>query len=449
MSLQKTLEAWLANAARATIKRESPLIIAITGTVGKSSTKQAIGAIFQADATDASVRVTSKNYNNELGVPLTIFNTSAPGRSIVRWLLLLAKAFVISQGWVKTDVQTFVLEMGADKAGDLAYLTSIAPPSISVITAVTSEDTSLPPVHLANYASLQALVDEKATLARVVPSGGTVILNADDPKVFAMRHQTQAHVITYGETDAANVRLLHTRIVTRETKQGAVPEGLEATVQCVHRLLTFFLPGVFGRSAAYSACAALAVAEALDLTKDMTAAFTAHLNPLAGRARIIPGQNGVTLFDDSYNAAPASVMAGLRDLASLHLQPGQRRIAVIGEMRELGDQAESAHRAIGAAAAHLGLDFFLPCGNLARVMAEGAQANGMTEIQVKPLADTLDAIPLLQTYLKPGDIVFLKASQGRFDTPGVRMERVVKALMAEPERASELLCRQEERWKEV
>jgi UDP-N-acetylmuramoyl-tripeptide--D-alanyl-D-alanine ligase len=118
-------------------------------------------------------------------------------------------------------------------------------------------------------------------------------------------------------------------------------------------------------------------------------------------------------------------------------------------MRELGDQSESAHRAIGAAAANLGLDFFLPCGNLARVMAEGAQANGMTETQVKPLADTLDAIPLLQTYLKPGDIVFLKASQGRFDTPGVRMERVVKALMAEPERASELLCRQEERWKEV
>lgn len=450
MSLQLMLERWLAQAARKTIAREKPLIIGITGTVGKSTTKQAIEAILHTEELEGTVRVTKKNYNNELGVPLTIFDADAPGRSPVKWLSLFTKAFVISRGWQTTGARVFVLEMGADKAGDLAYLTSIAPPQISVITAVTSEDTSLPPVHLANYPSVQALADEKSTLARVVPEGGTVILNADDPRVFAMRHQTRAHIMSYGETDAAEVRLLSSKIKTRVAEQNLlIPEGLEATIQCFQHRLTITIPGVFGRSMAYSTCAALAVAQALDVQAEAKDSFQRHFKPMPGRTRIIPGKNNVTLFDDSYNAAPASVMSGLRDMAALTLNPGQRKIAVIGEMRELGEGAAAAHRQMGAEAARLGLDFFLPCGTLARVMAEGALANGMPEDRVKPLADTLDAIPLLETILKPGDVVFMKASQGRIDSHGVRMERVVKAFMAEPERARELLCRQEERWNSV
>ncbi len=447
MSLQGILEHWLARAAHQTIARKNPLIIGVTGTVGKSTTKQAIGAVLQADRSDKGVRVTAKNYNNELGVPLTIFDAKAPGRSLWLWAKLLLDAFILSHGWKTTGIRTFVLEMGADKPGDLAYLTSLAPPMITVITAVTSEDTSLPPVHLANYPSVQALAHEKATLARVVPKGGTVILNADDPRVFAMRHETQAHVVTYGETDVADVRLLSSRVTGRETSVGLVPEGLEVKIQYFHRHLSFTVPGIFGRSLAYSLCAALAVAEALDLQDGAEKMLVEHFTPLPGRVRIIPGKNGITLLDDSYNAAPASVMSGLRDLASLELRPAQRRIAVIGEMRELGIEAEAAHRQIGAEAARLKLDLFLPCGTFARVMAEGARANGMTAEQVRPLEDTLDAIPFLEAYVKPGDVVFTKASQGKVDSKGVRMERVVKALMAEPERAGELLCRQEERWK--
>jgi UDP-N-acetylmuramoyl-tripeptide--D-alanyl-D-alanine ligase len=450
MSLQHVLERWLAQAARKTISREKPLIIGITGTVGKSTTKQATEAILHTEELEGTVRVTKKNYNNELGVPLTIFEADAPGRSLIKWLSLLGKAFVISHGWQTTGARVFVLEMGADKAGDLAYLTSIAPPQISVITAVTSEDTSLPPVHLANYPSVQALADEKSTLARVVPEGGTVILNADDPRVFAMRHHTRAHIMSYGETDAAEVRLISTQIKTRVAENNLlIPEGLEATIQCFQHRIVLMIPGVFGRSIAYSTCAALAVAQALDIQAEAKELFQRYFKPMPGRTRIISGKNNVTLFDDSYNAAPASVMSGLRDLAGLNLNPGQHKIAVIGEMRELGEESKTAHRQIGAEAARLGLDFFIPCGTLAPVMAEGALANGMPPERVKPLADTLDAIPLLETILTPGDVVLAKASQGRIDSQGVRMERVVKAFMAEPERASDLLCRQEERWNSV
>lgn len=448
------LERWLALAARRTIERERPFIVAITGSVGKSSTRQAIAAVLQAGEHGDRVRASAKNYNNELGVPLTVFDCPAPGRSLSRWFQLLSRAWRVSRGYERTGIKTFVLEMGADREGDLAHLTSIAKPDISVVTAVTPEDPTLPPVHLAKYPSLDALAKEKATLVREVRPEGAVILNADDARVFAMRHQTHAHVLTYGETDAANVRLLRVAIRCEDRAWGKEPVGLELTVQLYQRQQVFYVPGVFGRSLAYAWGAAFAVAEALDVTLDHLDVAVTRFAPLPGRVRIIPGRNGVTIFDDSYNASPAAMLAGLRDLGAVQIAPNQRRIAVIGEMREIGSEALAVHRRMGAEAAHLGLDLFIPCGTFAPVMKEGALANGMKEEQIIACNDTLDAIPVLESRLQPGDILFAKASEGPLPSSsfkrtvmGVRMDRVVKAFMAEPERASELLCRQEARWR--
>lgn len=453
-SIRRYLERWLALAAHRTIERERPFIVAITGSVGKSSTRQAIAAILQAGEGGERVRASSKNYNNELGVPLTVFDLPAPGRSFANWIRLLWRAWQISKGCQQTGIKTFILEMGADKQGDLAHLTSIAKPDISVVTAVTPEDPSLPPVHLANYPSLDALAREKATLVREVRPEGAVILNADDPRVFAMRHETQAHVLTFGETDAASVRLIKVAIRCEDRAWGKEPVGLELIVQLYQRQRLFYIPGVFGRSLAYAWAAAFAVAEALDVSLDHIETAVARFAPLPGRVRIIPGKNGVTIFDDSYNASPAAMLSGLRDLGSLVLAPSQRRMAVMGEMREIGEQASEVHRRMGAEVARLGLDLFIPCGTFAPVMKEGALANGMKEEQVIVCHDTLDAIPVLESRLQPGDILFAKASEGPLPSSslkrtvtGVRMDRVVKAFMAEPARASELLCRQEVRWK--
>lgn len=445
--LRSRLERWLGQAARKTIESERPFIVAITGSVGKSSTRQAIAALLQTSGVASPVRASAKNYNNELGVPLTVFDASAPGRSPVAWLRLCVKAWMTSQGWRPTGIRTFVLEMGADKQGDLAYLTSLAQPYVGVVTGVTPEDPLLPPVHLSKYPSLEALAKEKGTIARATTSTGAVILNADDPRVFAMRHETQAHVLTYGETDAADVRLLGRQVLTQDRTWGKEPVGLSVRVQFYNRQREYVLPGVFGRGLAYAWAAALAVGEALDVTPDIMDEAVKRFVPLPGRTRIIPGKNCVTLLDDSYNAAPAAMFAGLRDLASISLAPHQRRIAVVGEMREIGSQAQEVHRRMGAEAAQLGLDFLIPCGTFAPVIKEGALANGMKEEQVMVCADTLDAIPVLEKYLQPGDVVFAKASEGRVDSLGVRMERVIKAFMLEPEQAPQLLCRQEASWK--
>lgn len=452
-SIQRTLEAYLAEATRRTLAQERPTIVAMTGSVGKSSTRQAVAAFLGAGRKDSGVRASAKNYNNELGLPLTVFDMSAPGRSPLAWTRLLLKAYLTAHGWCKTGVRTFILEMGADKQGDIAHLTHIAPPDVAIVTGVTPEDASLPPVHLAKYPSLEALTEEKATLVQQVRSDGVVVLNADDPRVFAMRHLTHAKVHTYGETDAADIRIMSREVKTEERPWGREPIGLEIHLQIYNHLKTYVIPGVFGRSIAYAWAAASGVADALDVSQECLDAAAAQFHALPGRTRIIQGRNGVTIFDDSYNASPAAMMAGLRDLGEVVLAPSQRRIAVIGEMREIGETAHVVHRRMGAEAAHLNLDLFIPCGTFAPAMKEGALANGIKEEQIVVCRDSLDAIPVLEKYLQPGDILFTKASEGpRPGTEfwnkvtGVRMERVVKAFMAEPERAAKLLCRQEPSW---
>ncbi|KAA0205747.1 UDP-N-acetylmuramoyl-tripeptide--D-alanyl-D-alanine ligase [Candidatus Uhrbacteria bacterium] len=420
--------------------------MAVTGSVGKSTTKQAIGAMLRADLPERRVRVPEASYNNELGVPLTVFGHAAPGRNAGAWIALLADAWLISTGLKKTGITTFVLEMGADKPGDLVHLTSVAPPDVAVVTAITSNDDSLAPVHLGNYGSLDELIEEKSTLVKALKPGGDAVLNADDKKVFAMRHLTHEHVLTFGEADGSDVRIVRSNIVTEDGPHGKTPTGLAVTLENYHRSYQTFLPGVYGTSVAYAYAAATAVAEALDVPPEQINEFAEHFRPVRGRTRIIPGIKRTTLFDDSYNASPASVLQSLKDLASLNLDPGQRKIACLGEMRELGEKAEEMHRRVGAEAAKLGIDVLVCCGIFGRAMAEGATAKGLSSERVYVIDDTPEAGLLLQDLIRPGDVILAKASQGALETKGVRMERVMKELMAEPMRASELLVRQEPAW---
>ncbi len=446
MSLLASLQTWLGDAAGRVLKREDAFVIAVTGSVGKSTTKQAIGAVLQSDVRENGIRVPKNSFNNELGVPLTVFGHPAPGRSVFAWGSLLMDAFRMRSGWIHSGVRTFVFEMGADKPGDLARLTKIAQPDIAVVTALTNDDDSLMPVHVANYPSMDALVEEKAHLVRALKPGGVAILNADDKKVFGMRHLTHERSMTFGEADGTDVRIVSSKIVTEPSPSGNVPIGLEVQLENYQHQYHAMIPGVFGRSAAYAYAAAVVVAEAMDISAEQIADFDKHFVPVNGRTRILPGIKRTTLFDDSYNASPASVIQALKDLGSVEVVPGQRKIACIGEMRELGPKSEEMHRRVGVEAAKAGIDVLVCCGIFGRVMADGAMANGMKPEQVHQIDDTPEAGLFIQEILKPGDIVLAKASQGTLDTKGVRMERVIKELMAEPTRAGELLVRQETAW---
>ncbi len=446
MSLQTSLERWLGQQAKKVLQRERPFVITVSGAVGKTTTKRAIGAMLACHDHSAPFRVSPKSYNNELGVPLTVFGHDAPSRSVGAWFRLLKDAFVYGSGMKQLGIKTFVFEIGADKPNDLDYLLDLLTPDIAVVSAVMPDNEGLTPVHTSNFPSAEALVEEETKpVARTRPEG-SVVLNADDRRVFAMRHATVAQCLTFGETDGADIRMLEHKVVTKTTDHGEMPTGLQVRFQVLQRQETFYIPGVFGRSAAYAVGAALAVAVALDFTPEEYRGFSEHFQPYPGRTRIIPGIKGTTLYDDTYNASPSAVLAGLRDLAETPVREGQRKIACIGEMRELGESSERMHRFIGAEAARLGIDHLVPCGRMAQLLAEGALANGMNEDRVHSFEDVPEAGQWIQRFMKPGDIVFAKASEGRLDSVGARMERVIKELMAEPNRASELLVRQDKAW---
>lgn len=446
--LLSVLTRYLGASTRHVIERERPLIIAITGSVGKSTTRQMIRAVLEASEYRQGLRVPSKNYNNQLGVPLTVFASLAPGRSPLLWGKLLLKATLARMNLWKSGVKTFVLEMGADHPGDLQYLTSMARPMLSVVTAVTPEDPHWAPVHAANYPTIDALAHEKATLIRELTPGGTMVLNADDVRVINMRHDAPgAHLVTFGTTEAADVRILSTHVRAESTPTGQLPVGLEVKLVIVHQVHTVYLPGVFGTSAALALAASAAVGLALDITTAEMLTGWRAFQPLPGRTRLIPGVKGTMLLDDSYNASPVAVLAALRDLASIQVDEGtQQKIACLGEMRELGEQSAMLHEQIGMHAARLGIDVLAVTGAQAEAYRRGALLAGMKESQVHVFEDTPELGEWVQDILRPGDLVLAKASEGAHTTKGVRMERVIKELMAEPSRASELLCRQEEVW---
>lgn len=439
-------ERWLGQVAKKTLKREGAFVVAVTGSMGKSTTKQAIGAILQSDVWGNRVRVPKASFNNALGLPLTVMNHPAPGRNGFAWVSLLMDATRYRLGWKRTGMRTFVLEMGADRRGDISYLADIAPPDIAVVTAISSDDPTLVPVHAANYASVEELVEEKSQLVKALKPGGLAVLNADDKRVFAMRHLTNERCMTFGEADGSDARIVSTKILTEQTPHGNAPTGLEIKLELYQRGYHIVLPGVFGRSAAYAFAAAVCVGEAMDIAPEQMADFAMHFHPVNGRTRILPGIKHTYLFDDTYNASPGAVIQALRDLASVETAQGQRKMACLGEMRELGEKSEAMHYRVGAEAAKSGIDVLVCCGIFGRAMLQGALDAGMSQDRAFFIEDTPEAGLYLQDILQPGDIILAKASQGTRETKGVRMERVIKELMAEPARAEELLVRQEETW---
>lgn len=460
--LAHAIQRFLASAARRAIKREKPTVVAITGSVGKSSAKEAIAVALGAREPGTDVRATIRNYNNEYGLPFTVFNVRAPGRDPFAWFAVLARAFWVGWGMGRIGAKTLVLEMSADHKGDLAWLAGIARPDISVVTAIA-------PAHAEYIGTLDEIAHEKATLIRALAKDGLAILNADDPLVTAMRKETRAETIYVGESEGSEVRVRDVRVASETDERGHVmPRGLEVAVELAGRgplvvnrqavpnrtegpagssqVLRFELRGTIGHPQAWAAGAAFAVAGALKIPPEtVIQRLERDYHGMAGRTRVIPGIKHTALIDDSYNAAsPTAVVSGLRDVASIPIdKTSQRRIAALGDMRELGAYSDEAHRAVGHEVAAQGFDMIVTCGTLARAIADAAREAGMAQESVLSFDTTEEGGLALQGLMRSGDIVYVKGSQGS------RMEKVVKELMAEPLQAPFLLVRMTEEWTRI
>jgi len=350
-------------------KHHDAQVVAVTGSVGKTTCKELIASVLSKRFRTLK---SEANLNTEIGIPLTLLQLTE-------------------------DHQRAVLEFGMYARGDIALLSRIARPRIGVVT-------NIGPVHLGRLGSQGAITAAKAELIEALPADGSAILNGDDIRTSGLATRTQARVVYYGLSEQCAVRA--TDLVSRGL------DGIEfrLTTPAGNTAARLPLPGKHHVYAALAA-AAVGIEEGMTLSEIAGALGETKLDL---RSRIVPGPNGSTILDDSYNASPASMQAALDLLSEL---PG-RRIALLGDMLELGAAELEGHRRVGERAASAS-DVLLTVGERARVIADAAL---VASAEVRHLASTAEAIAALKQELRAGDHLLIKASRA------MAFEEVVSAL---------------------
>ncbi len=359
--------------------RLTPRVIGVTGSVGKTTSKELIAAVL---STRYRTLKSEGNYNNEIGLPLM--------------LLKLTEAH-----------ERAVLEMGFYQPGEIRFLCALARPQVGVVNNVYA-------VHLERAGSLEAIAQGKGELVEALPPApdGVAILNYDDPLVLAMSSRTRARVVTYGLDPAADV--------WADNIESLGLGGMHFHLHHRHETLHVRVP-LLGRHSVHTALRAVAVGLVEGLTWQEIVEGLRAIGATQLRLVAVTGPRGSLILDDTYNASPESVIAALNLLSELE----GRRVAVLGDMLELGSQEEMGHRLVGRRAADVA-QVLVTVGPRARIIAEEARDAGLDPGAVIELDDSQQALALLRDLISPGDVVLLKGSRG------MRLDRLVPGLEVRP-----------------
>ena len=354
-------------------------VVGVTGSNGKTTTKELVAAILAAHVGDAAVHKTAGNFNNHLGLPLT--------------LLALTEAHRFA-----------VIEMGMSARGEIALLASLARPEIGVIVNVG-------PVHLETLGSIAEVARAKGELFAALTPSGTAVFPDGDPLIAAEAAASPAvRRIRFGVRPGVEVRIESAR---------ALPEGTDVALRLPNGARLGARLAAVGGHHAMNAAAAAAVAFALDVPPSVIARGLGAARSEKHRSSLIEVV-GRRVLDDCYNASPLSMAAALETLAAI--RGAARAVAVLGDMLELGAEEVVLHRNIGALAARLGLDLLVTVGDHGRHIADGALSAGMPPARVRHAATTDEAADEAARVAEPGDFILVKASRG------MRLERVLEAL---------------------
>jgi UDP-N-acetylmuramoyl-tripeptide--D-alanyl-D-alanine ligase len=349
-------------------------VIAITGSNGKTTTRQMTAEVVAKKFNTLS---TVGNYNNQLGVPLTLLR------------------LISEHKWA-------VVELGTNRPGEIARLAQICSPDIGVIT-------NIGPAHLEGLGSLDGVMREKGQLIEHLKAGGKAVLNADDRRVYKIAAQTKKEVLLFGQSENARIRATAVK-----EKAAGISFNLDLPKESLR--VNLKVPGQF---MVINALAASAVGHLLGLSAKDIKAGLEKFKPAWGRMNIFQTANGIHIIDDTYNANPDSMKSAITTLKSL--RANNRSILVAGDMLELGEQAESLHRQVGAWAAAAGINQLWVTGDFAGAVIEGAKDAGMKVEHI--FAGSREKLLIeLQKSLKPGDWVLVKGSRG------ARMDAVVEGL---------------------
>ncbi|MDG9715344.1 UDP-N-acetylmuramoyl-tripeptide--D-alanyl-D-alanine ligase [Streptomyces sp. DH24] len=382
------VQAALGALARHVVTRLGATLVALTGSAGKTSTKDLIAQVLRRKAPTV---FTPGSLNNEIGLPLTALSATE-------------------------DTRFLVLEMGARGIGHIRYLAELTPPKVGLVLNVGT-------AHIGEFGGREQIAQAKGELVEALPTadeGGAAILNADDPLVRAMASRTKAKVLLFGESDEADVRAENVRLT--DSGQPAfrlhTPSGAsDVTMR------------LYGEHHVSNALAAAAVAHELGMSADEIAVALSEAGSLSRwRMEVTERPDGVTVVNDAYNANPESMRAALRALAAMGeaaRAKGGRTWAVLGKMAELGDEALAEHDAVGRLAVRLNVSKLVAVGGReASWLQLGAYNEGSWGEESVHVSDAQAAVDLLRSELRPGDVVLVKASRS------VGLESVAEALLA-------------------
>ena len=438
--LIKYLRWKLKKLAQLMIWRYRPGIVGITGSVGKTSTKLAIKAVL---AKERRVRASNLSFNDALGLPLTILGDwedaklfsreYKPGENRLRKIIFLIRVMVVSifHLIVRYDYpEILILEYGADRPGDLKYLLSIARPNISVITAVGDI-----PVHVEFFSGPEEVAREKARLIEYLPTAGFAVLNYDDETVMGLKERTRAHIMTFGFMKGAEVQITRFENKSEEGRSAASPLrprseagearlgrplGISFKLEYGGAFVPVRLDGVFGKTQAYAAAAAAAVGLIFGTNLVKISEALKNYKPAGSRMELLPGIKHTYIIDDSYNASPLSMHAALDTLKGL---PGKRRVAVLGDMLEIGKYTLEAHERVGRLAGKF-VDVLATVGPRAKFIAESAQEAGLRRSKIFSYDTADEALKPVQDLIRKGDLILVKGSHA------MELDKVVEEIKA-------------------
>lgn len=409
------------------LRRKKPTIVAITGSVGKTSTKD---AIYAAVKSSVRARKSEKSFNSDIGVPLTVLGLPNGWSNPLLWLRNIIDGFFTAV-FAKDYPDVLILETGIDQPGDMEKLVTWMKPDIVVLTRLPEV-----PVHVEYFKTPADVVAEKMRLVQALKDDGKLVFNQDDAIIQSQLPGVRQEQIGFSRYLDSAFRAERDRTVYHDDR----PVGVEFTVTHQGQSHKVMLKDTVGSQHVYSVCAALAVATELGIDITSAVASLSSLRTPNGRMRLVPGIKSTTLIDDTYNSSPIAAESALQALNEM--QYAKRKIAVLGDMLELGKFSSQEHLRIGGVAAECA-DVVITVGVRARQIAEGALNHGVPESNVFQYDDVARAGRELQAMLRAGDVVLVKASQG------IRAERVIEEVMADPEQASQLLVRQDRAWKRI
>lgn len=414
--------------AKMVLKRYNPKIIAITGSVGKTSTKDAIFTVLSKFKT---VRKSEKSFNSEIGLPLTILGCPNGWSNPIVWLENIIKGFLLIL-FKQSYPEYLVLEVGVGKPGDIKK--NVAPwlrPDIVVITRFPDK-----PVHVEFFGSVEKIIEEKSALAFALKPDGVLILNHDDEKVYNIHTKANRKTVSYGMNNNATYRATYHSYINTMVLGQEVTRGISFKLEHDGHTFPVILPNIVGMHYVGSALAALACAAEVGCDLLASIKYVSEYATPPGRLSLVEGMNNSMIIDDTYNSSPVAALAAVEVLKEMR---GSRKIAVLGDMLELGKYTEEEHHNLGIAVSKVA-DMLVTVGPRSKFIAEGAIEGGFKQKELYSFDSSKTAAKFLEGVVEKGDLILVKGSQG------VRLERAVLAIMAHKELKDKFLCRQETEW---